>query len=116
MGGNGDYLSLEEIASILDVTVRTLARWCVQGYLPGVKFGRQWRVLRSDFDEWRTQHHSVYAQPSRDAIKWPTYTKEKDHRSSTHKYEREMRYAALALDREIDEKLSALLTRKRSGG
>lgn len=116
MRGSGDYVSLRDIADKLQVSERTLARWCLRGYLPGAKYGGQWRVRRADFEAWVAQHHIVHAQPSGDAIQWQTSTIVRDHRSSTHKFEREMRYAALALDREIDEKLNALQTRRKGSG
>lgn len=46
-----DYLTVNEIASRLDVKPATVRRWLAAGHLPGYKVGlRDWRVRRVDFE------------------------------------------------------------------
>lgn len=43
-----DFLSIEEVATYLRVTPRTVRRWIHDGALTAYRFGRQWRLLRAD--------------------------------------------------------------------
>jgi excisionase family DNA binding protein len=43
-----DLLTLKEAAGVLQVSVRTAARWCRAGRLPGVKIGHAWRIRKRD--------------------------------------------------------------------
>lgn len=44
------YLSTEEIAKILNVSVQAVRRWCEVGDLPASRFGRLFRVKTSDLE------------------------------------------------------------------
>lgn len=46
-----DYLTPEEVAAILKVSVATVRRKLRSGELPAMKFGRSWRIKRSTLDE-----------------------------------------------------------------
>jgi len=55
------YLTVEEVAELLQVTVET-----VRGYinrkknkLPAFKVGREWRVRRIDLDRWVEENMNV---------------------------------------------------------
>jgi len=41
-----EMLTPPEVAEYLKVPVKTVWRWCRNGTLPAVKFGRYWRVRR----------------------------------------------------------------------
>ena len=43
-----ELLSLKEVARFLPVTPRTVARWCRNGNILGVRVGGSWRILRGD--------------------------------------------------------------------
>ena len=43
-----NFLSVEEAAERLKVTVPTLRRWLRDGILHGEKFGRLWRIRESE--------------------------------------------------------------------
>ena len=45
-----EYLTLEECASILKVSDRTIRRWINKGSLPALKIEKTIRVLKSDLD------------------------------------------------------------------
>ena len=46
-----DVLTVEEVATYLDVGTVTVYRWCREGRIPCVKIGRVWRIRRSSLDE-----------------------------------------------------------------
>ncbi len=46
-----DYLTPEEVAEILKVSVATVRRKLRSGELPATKFGRSWRIRRSTLDD-----------------------------------------------------------------
>ncbi|NJN99663.1 MAG: helix-turn-helix domain-containing protein [Anaerolineales bacterium] len=45
-----ELLTLAEVATYLKLSRRTAWRWCKQGDLPAIKVGHQWRVARSDLE------------------------------------------------------------------
>lgn len=45
------YLSKHEIAEILGVSERTIARYLKDGRLPGAILGKAWRIKESDVQE-----------------------------------------------------------------
>jgi excisionase family DNA binding protein len=46
-----DYLTVNEIAKLLDVKPATVRRWLAGGHMPAYKVGRRdWRVRRVDFE------------------------------------------------------------------
>ncbi len=44
------FYSIQSIAEILDVSVKTVRRWINRGELPAHKLGNQWRVSSLDLD------------------------------------------------------------------
>jgi excisionase family DNA binding protein len=55
------YLTVEEVADLLQVSVET-----VRGYinrkrnkLPAFKVGREWRVRKTDLDRWVQEHMNI---------------------------------------------------------
>lgn len=43
-----EFLTVEEVAELLRVSVRTVQRLLAEGKLPGVRVGRQWRIPRAE--------------------------------------------------------------------
>jgi excisionase family DNA binding protein len=50
--GSIKLLTLNEAASILKISKRTLHRMIKNGQIPATKIGGQWRILESRFEEW----------------------------------------------------------------
>jgi excisionase family DNA binding protein len=46
------FLTVKETADYLKVTPNTIMIWARSGRIPAVKMGRQWRVVKSEFDRW----------------------------------------------------------------
>ena len=44
------YYSIEEVSKMLKVTYLTVYRWIQVGKLPSVKAGKQYRIKKSDLD------------------------------------------------------------------
>jgi len=46
------YYTLEQVAKLLQVSQRTIIRLIKTGRLPAVRVGKQWRIARSDLQEY----------------------------------------------------------------
>lgn len=46
-----DWLSVADICEYMDVSSFVVTRMLRSGDIQGVKFGREWRVARSDFED-----------------------------------------------------------------
>jgi len=58
-----EYLTIDQVAELLNVSAKTIRRLVRRSELPGFKVGGQWRIKRADIDEWvaaqkRTAHES----------------------------------------------------------
>jgi excisionase family DNA binding protein len=47
-----EWLSVADICEYMDVSTFVVTRVLRTGELPAVKMGREWRVARSDFEDW----------------------------------------------------------------
>lgn len=47
-----DWLSVADICDYMGVSTYVVTSQLRSGALPAVKFGREWRVAREDFEEW----------------------------------------------------------------
>lgn len=47
-----EWLSVADICEYMGVSTFVVTRVLRSGELPAVKFGREWRVARSDFEDW----------------------------------------------------------------
>lgn len=47
-----DWLSVSDICDYMEVSAFVVTKVLRSGELPGVKFGREWRVARLDFQQW----------------------------------------------------------------
>lgn len=46
-----DWLSVADICEYMDVSAFVVTRMLRNGGMPAVKFGREWRVAKSDFED-----------------------------------------------------------------
>ncbi len=46
------WLSVTDICEYMDVSTFVVTSQLRSGNLPAVKFGREWRVARQDFEDW----------------------------------------------------------------
>jgi excisionase family DNA binding protein len=44
------YYRVSDVATMLQVSDRTIKRWILEGKIPGIKPGREWRIPRAEFD------------------------------------------------------------------
>ncbi len=54
-----DWLTVEEIADDLRVHVSTVRDWIKQKKLKAAKFGRDYRIRRTDYEEFIEQRYNV---------------------------------------------------------
>ncbi len=47
-----EWLSVADICEYMDVSTFVVTSQLRSGGLPAVKFGREWRVARQDFEDW----------------------------------------------------------------
>lgn len=47
-----EWLSVADICEYMDVSAFVVTAQLRSGGLPAVKFGREWRVARGDFEDW----------------------------------------------------------------
>jgi excisionase family DNA binding protein len=63
-----EWLSVTDICEYMDVSTFVVTSVLRSGRLPAVKFGREWRVARRDFEVWlneeRAQGVTLEEQPS----------------------------------------------------
>lgn len=45
------YLTTEEIAKMLRVSVQSVNKWCREGKLKAIRAGRRWRITRADLNQ-----------------------------------------------------------------
>ncbi len=48
---SSDYLSITQVAELLNVHRNTVVNWVTAGTIPAQKFGGVWRILRSDVEK-----------------------------------------------------------------
>lgn len=54
-----EYLTPEEVAERLKVSVETVWRWCREGF--GSKFGRTYRITPADIEAWGNREKTSVA-------------------------------------------------------
>jgi len=60
-----DWLSVTDICEYMGVSRFVVARQFHSGGLPGVKFGREWRIARTDFEQWLNDQRAEANSPVR---------------------------------------------------
>lgn len=67
-----DWLSVADICEYMDVSAFVVTSQLRAGGLPAVKFGREWRVSRQDFEDWinaqRAASSAVSAQAATERL------------------------------------------------
>ena len=58
------WLTVADICEYMDVSTFVATSVLRSGELPAVKFGREWRVSRDDFEDWINQQRVISRQPS----------------------------------------------------
>ena len=53
---NHEIMTIEEVATYLRVSERTVYDWAQKGQLPGGKLGTTWRFKRADIESWVNRH------------------------------------------------------------
>lgn len=53
------WLSVSDISAYMDVSPYVVTGLLRSGELPAVKFGREWRVAREDFETWLNQRRGA---------------------------------------------------------
>ena len=48
----GDFMTPEEVANLLRVSIYTIRRWINQQAIPAYKIGRGWRIEAREFEYW----------------------------------------------------------------
>ncbi len=54
-----DWLSIADICEYMGVSTFVVASRLRSGGLPGVKFGREWRIARTDFEDWLNEQRAA---------------------------------------------------------
>jgi excisionase family DNA binding protein len=62
--GEGEILTIKQVAAYLKVTERTIYRLAAAKKIPAFKVGGTWRFARTDIDNWIKQQTTTYAAPS----------------------------------------------------
>ena len=60
-----EWLSVADICEYMDVSTFVVTSQLRNGSLPAVKFGREWRVARSDFEDWINEQRTAAEQHDR---------------------------------------------------
>ncbi len=58
-----DWLSVADICEYMDVSAFVVTSQLRTGGLPAVKFGREWRIARQDFEDWINEQRKQRATP-----------------------------------------------------
>ncbi|MDH3539365.1 MAG: helix-turn-helix domain-containing protein [Acidimicrobiia bacterium] len=53
-----EWMSVADICEYMDVSPFVVTRMLRDGRMPAVKFGREWRVAKSDFEHFLNQRRS----------------------------------------------------------
>ncbi len=59
-----DWLSVADICEYMDVSPFVVTRMLRAGGMPGVKFGREWRVAKADFEDFLNTRRQAPVAPS----------------------------------------------------
>lgn len=57
-----EWLSVADICEYMDVSTFVVTSVLRSGALPAVKFGREWRVARVDFEDWLNEQRTAGAR------------------------------------------------------
>jgi putative molybdopterin biosynthesis protein len=54
-----EFLTTQEVAGMLKVSIHTVRRWIKEGHLPAYKVGRGLRIKKANLDRWIEQHSTA---------------------------------------------------------
>ena len=54
-----EWLSVADICEYMDVSMFVVTSQLRSGALPAVKFGREWRIARTDFEDWLNEQRAA---------------------------------------------------------
>lgn len=63
-----EWLSVADICDYMGVSTFVVTTQLRNGTLPAVKFGREWRVARSDFEDWINAQRFSQSEESHDRV------------------------------------------------
>jgi len=66
------WLSVADICEYMDVSTFVVTSVLRSGELPAVKFGREWRVSKEDFETWINSQRSIAHSPEDDEARTHT--------------------------------------------
>lgn len=49
LNSDSKYLTVDDVATLMKVSIKTVYDWCSKGYLPCIKFGRLVRINKEEF-------------------------------------------------------------------
>ena len=64
-----EWLSVADIRDYMEVSTFVVTSRLRSGGLPGVKFGREWRIARTDFEDWLNEQRAAATSPTPTAAK-----------------------------------------------
>jgi excisionase family DNA binding protein len=59
-----EWLSVADICEYMDASAFVVTKVLRAGDIPAVKFGREWRVARQDFEDWINRQRAMARTPS----------------------------------------------------
>ena len=59
-----EWLSVADIRDYMEVSTFVVTSQLQTGALPAVKFGREWRIARTDFEDWLNEQRAAAASAS----------------------------------------------------
>jgi len=59
-----EYLTVEEVAQELKYSIETVKRMLRENRMPGYKIGNEWRVDKTEYEEWKKQRKNRYQKPA----------------------------------------------------
>ncbi len=59
-----EWLSVADIRDYMEVSTFVVTSQLHTGALPAVKFGREWRIARTDFEDWLNEQRAAAASAS----------------------------------------------------
>lgn len=61
-----DFLTAEEVSAELRYSVDTVKRMLRNHEMPGYKIGKEWRIDKDEYEEWKKQRRNQY-RPSQES-------------------------------------------------
>ncbi len=72
------WLTVADICEYMDVSTFVVTSVLRSGELPAVKFGREWRVSRDDFEDWINLQRAVSDEATEDSSQFTVHSSQSD--------------------------------------